>query len=54
MQKVNNILFAYINILGNNFKKQRNDTEIMIMVTWDRVGRGSQFKELPFHYYYDF
>lgn len=46
MQKVNNILFAYINILGNNFKKQRNDTEIMIMVTWDRVGRARETDEM--------
>lgn len=30
----------HINILGNNLKKQRNDMEIMIMVTWDREGKG--------------
>lgn len=40
MRKVKNILFAYINILGNSFKKQRNDTENMIKATWDREGKG--------------
>lgn len=29
MQKGNNTLFAYTNIFGNNFKKQRNATASM-------------------------
>lgn len=40
MQKINSTLFAHINTLGNDFIEQREETENVMVVTWD--GEGGQ------------